>query len=199
MTAREELLAVAAELFTTRGYTATTTRALAERAGLRQASLYHYVGGKEDLLAELLHGTVAPSLTVAEALVAQTGRPAEERLWELCRSDAELLCSGPYNLGALYLLPEVAEPRFAEFRRARAALKDAYGALLGATSAAASLSPAELALRADLLFALVEGLILANRSTPAFASAAADAALRIAGVPDETIRRLAARPGGTGT
>jgi AcrR family transcriptional regulator len=189
---RQELLSAAAELFTTRGYTATTTRALAERAGMRQASMYHYVGGKEDLLAELLEGTVTPSLTLARALVAETARPAESRLRELCRSDAELLCGGPHNLGALYLLPEVAAPRFAAFHEARAALKDAYTTLLAATAPCAGLPAPGLALRADLLFALIEGLILANRSTPArpvrtFASAAADAALRIAGVGEEDL------------
>lgn len=201
LSAREELLAAAAELFTTRGYTATTTRALAERAGMRQASMYHYVGGKEDLLAELLDGTVTPSLRLARRLLAETARPAEARLWELCRSDAQLLCAGPYNLGALYLLPEVAAPRFAPFHQARAALKSAYAELLARTTPCADLPTPALALRADLLFTLIEGLILAHRGTPhapdaapgpttpdpAFLSAAADAALRIAGVADDAL------------
>ncbi|MFD1272046.1 helix-turn-helix domain-containing protein [Streptomyces kaempferi] len=52
-------------MFTTRGYAATTTRAVAERAGMRQASMYHYVSGKEELLAELLESTVTPSLAFA--------------------------------------------------------------------------------------------------------------------------------------
>ncbi|WP_405592486.1 TetR/AcrR family transcriptional regulator [Streptomyces sp. NBC_01190] len=203
MSPRDELLAAAAELFTTRGYTATTTRAVAERAGLRQASMYHYVGGKEDLLAELLESTVTPSLNLARTLLADTARPAEARLWELCRSDAELLCAGPHNLGALYLLPEVASPRFGGFHQARTALKSAYGRLLGATACCAALTPAELGLRTDLLFALIEGLILVHRSTPTrpvplMAAAAADAALRIAGVAADDLAgaRAAFTPGG---
>ncbi|MFJ1588019.1 TetR/AcrR family transcriptional regulator [Streptomyces sp. NPDC088197] len=188
MSVREELLAAAAELFTTRGYTATTTRAVAERAGMRQASIYHYVGGKEDLLAELLEGTVTPSLDLARALLADDTRPAEARLWDLCRYDAELLCAGPHNLGALYLLPEVAAERFIAFRRARADLKAAYARLLAATAPGRALPAPELALRTDLIFALIEGVILVHRSTPArpvpaFARAAADAALRIADIP----------------
>lgn len=195
MSAREELLAAAAELFTTRGYTATTTRAVAERAGMRQASMYHYVGGKEDLLAELLEGTVTPSLALARALLADAARPAETRLWDLCNSDAALLCAGPHNPGALYLLPEVASERFAGFRRARADLKSAYAQLLGATGPGAALDPTELAFRSDLLFGLIEGVILVHRSAPArsvpaFAAAAADAALRIAGVGPAELTRL---------
>jgi AcrR family transcriptional regulator len=183
LTPRQELLAAAAELFTTRGYTATTTRAVAERAGMRQATMYHYVSGKEELLAALLEGTVAPSLALAQRLLADRERPAGRRLWELCRADVELLRAGPHNLGALYLLPEVRAERFAAFRSARGELRRAYAALLAATPAGAALPPEDLALRADLLFALIEGVILAprDRAGPDFASATADAALRLAG------------------
>ena len=83
---REELLVAAAELFTTLGYAATSTRAVAERAGMRQASMYHYVSGKEELLAELLESTVTPSLAYARELLADDTAPAENRLWELCRA-----------------------------------------------------------------------------------------------------------------
>lgn len=184
---REELLCAAAELFTARGYAATTTRAVAERAGMRQATMYHYFGGKEELLAELLESTVAPSLVLARRLLADSGRPAARRLWELCRSDVLLLCGGPYNLGALYLLPEVAGVRFEGFRRMRGELKDAYRVLLDGTGAGDELAgdgPA-LALRNDLVFGLIEGVMLIHRADPGrpvtvFAEATADAALRIA-------------------
>ncbi|MFF1733805.1 MULTISPECIES: TetR/AcrR family transcriptional regulator [unclassified Streptomyces] len=186
LTARDELLTSAAELFTTLGYAATTTRAVAERAGMRQATMYHYVAGKEDLLAELLESTVTPSLELARQLLADEVTAAEDRLWELCRSDVALLCGGPYNLGALYVLPEVRSERFADFRRVRAELKQAYGQLLVATEAGAVLGEDEADLRTDLVFGLIEGVILVHRSDPeravgAFAAATADAALRIVG------------------
>ncbi|MFD3501090.1 TetR/AcrR family transcriptional regulator [Streptomyces sp. NPDC058676] len=184
---REELLAAAAELFTTLGYAATSTRALAERAGMRQASMYHYVSGKEGLLAELLESTVTPSLAYARELLADDATPAEGRLWELCRADVEVLCGGPHNLGVLYLLPEVRTEGFAGFHAVRAELKDAYRQLLAATAAGGALAKSELDLRTDLVFGLIEGVILVHRSDPerpvsAFAEATADAALRIAGV-----------------
>ncbi|KUN20576.1 TetR family transcriptional regulator [Streptomyces antibioticus] len=184
---RAELLAAAAELFTTRGYAATTTRAVAERAGMRQASMYHYVSGKEELLAQLLESTVTPSLGYARELLADDATAAADRLWELCRADVELLCGGPHNLGGLYLLPEVRAERFAGFRAVRAELKDAYRQLLAATEAGGALAKSELDLRTDLVFGLIEGVILVHRSDPerpvsVFAEATADAALRIAGV-----------------
>ncbi|GHB40714.1 TetR family transcriptional regulator [Streptomyces umbrinus] len=184
---RDELLAAAAELFTTRGYAATTTRAVAERAGMRQASMYHYVSGKEELLAALLESTVTPSLAFARQLLAEVDAPAADRLWDLCRTDVELLCGGSHNLGGLYLLPEVRSERFAGFHAVRAELKDAYRQLLAATEAGGALAKSELDLRTDLLFGLIEGVILVHRSDPerpvsAFAEATADAALRIAGI-----------------
>ncbi|MFJ5644427.1 TetR/AcrR family transcriptional regulator [Streptomyces sp. NPDC093223] len=183
---RAELLVAAAELFTTRGYAATTTRAVAERAGMRQASMYHYVSGKEELLAELLESTVTPSLDRARELLADDVAPAEERLRALCRTDVELLCAGPYNLGALYLLPEVRAERFAGFRAVRSELKDAYRQLIAATAVGGGLAEGELELRTDLVFGLIEGVILIRRSGPErpvgeFARATADAALRITG------------------
>ncbi|WP_344393512.1 helix-turn-helix domain-containing protein [Streptomyces vastus] len=187
LSARDELLAAAAELFTTRGYAATTTRAVAERAGMRQASMYHYVSGKEELLAELLESTVTPSLAFARELLAEDRTPAEDRLWDLCRTDVQLLCGGPHNLGGLYLLPEVRAERFAGFHAVRAELKDAYRQLIAATEAGGALAKSELDLRTDLVFGLIEGVILVHRSDPerpasAFAEATADAALRIAGI-----------------
>ncbi|KUL41079.1 TetR/AcrR family transcriptional regulator [Streptomyces regalis] len=192
---REEVLAAAAELFTTHGYTATTTRAVAERAGLRQASMYHYFGGKEAILAALLEGTVRPSLEIAQELVSRTEAAAEARLWALCHSDVMLLCSGPHNLGALYLLPEVQAERFTDFHRFRRELKASYGELLTATEPGAALGAEDLALRTDLLFGLTESVILIRRTGPdrdpqALAPATADAALRVAGVTEHALTRL---------
>ncbi|MER7574933.1 TetR/AcrR family transcriptional regulator [Streptomyces sp. NPDC126514] len=192
---REEVLSAAAELFTTHGYTATTTRAVAERAGLRQASLYHYFDGKEAILAALLEGTVRPSLEVAHHLVSRTEASPEARLWALCHADVTLLCGGPHNLGALYLLPEVQTERFAVFHQVRVELKAAYGQLLAASEPGAALGPEDLALRTDLLFGLTESVILIRRADPghppqALAAATADAALRVAGVPQRSLARL---------
>ncbi|MFX8316426.1 helix-turn-helix domain-containing protein, partial [Acinetobacter baumannii] len=50
VTARDEILDAASELFTTLGYTGTSTRTIAESVGIRQASLYHYFTTKDDIL-----------------------------------------------------------------------------------------------------------------------------------------------------
>ncbi|QRP50052.1 TetR/AcrR family transcriptional regulator [Amycolatopsis sp. FDAARGOS 1241] len=180
--AREALLDAAGELFTGAGYAATTTRAIAERAGLRQASLYYHFPAKEDILAELLAATVRPSLAVADRLVASRA-PAATRLWALAHTDIRLLAGARHNVGALYLLPEIASPNLAGFRADRAALKAAYASLVdfaGVPSAAA---------RTDLVFGLVESTAILRRDSPdfdvaAYAREGADAVLRVAGLPD---------------
>jgi TetR/AcrR family transcriptional regulator, cholesterol catabolism regulator len=50
---QERVLDRAAELFWKKGYAATTTREIAASLGIRQASLYHHVASKEDLLCQL--------------------------------------------------------------------------------------------------------------------------------------------------
>lgn len=177
---RQDLLDAAAELFIEHGFTATSTRAIADRAGLRQASLYHYFGGKEDILSDLLEGTVRPSLRTARALLEAPVSPLA-KLWALCRFDLALLCGGPHNLGMLYVRPEVQSPRFAGFHSERSELRDRYRQLVLAAGAD------EVA--ADLVFGMVEGVVLTRqwKSIPdvdSFAAAGADAGARIAGATD---------------
>ncbi|WP_112140041.1 TetR/AcrR family transcriptional regulator [Glycomyces dulcitolivorans] len=183
---REQLLAAAAELFTVQGYTATSTRAITARAGLRQASMYYYFASKEELLRSLLETTVAPSLEFAEWALAEQDAAAEARLWALVRIDAAQLAGARHNLGALYLLPEIRQESFAPFRAMRAHLREAYRDLLGRTGAARGYAPGELERRAHLVFGLVEGVILARLDDgpvldPAgYSIEVADAALRLA-------------------
>src|SRR5690606_3245917 len=67
-TARAEILDAAAELFTSRGFAATSTRLIAEAVGIRQASLYNHFTTKNDILVALLEDTIEPALDFAEAL-----------------------------------------------------------------------------------------------------------------------------------
>src|ERR1700760_5171856 len=79
-TARDEILDAAGELFTTLGYTSTSTRTIAEAVGIRQASLYHYFKTKDDILCALLSQTVTPTLAFVEQLAAADPElsPAEQ-------------------------------------------------------------------------------------------------------------------------
>jgi AcrR family transcriptional regulator len=180
-------------MFTSSGYAATTTRAIAERAGLRQASLYYHFPAKEDILAALLAETVRPSLAVARVLVASVA-PVAARLWALSYSDIRLLGTARFNLGALYLLPEVGAPNLAEFRTERAELKAAYRALVAELPG----TGVPLETRTDLVFGLIESVTVLRRDEPeldveAHARHGADGVLCLAGLPTpgDSFRRSA--------
>jgi AcrR family transcriptional regulator len=186
-TARD-ILDAAAALFCTVGYTSTSTYAIAERAGVRQASIYHHFAGKHAILLELLVGTVRPSLRHVRLLGAtDAGAPA--RLWALCHADVELLCSGRDNLGALYFLPELSDERFAEFRDLHLALRSGYAELVARCPGVAAADVTDLS---ALAIGLVESVILRRREEPDLraddiAPRVADAVQRLLGATTEAL------------
>src|SRR3954470_21478302 len=54
LTRREELLAIAAGLFATKGFRNTTVRDIADAAGILSGSLYHHFDSKESMVDEIL-------------------------------------------------------------------------------------------------------------------------------------------------
>lgn len=157
-TGREQILDAAAELFTTHGFATTSTRAIAEAVGIRQASLYHHFDTKDDILDALLQGTVIPVLPVAEALLrhpATSPAQAAARLYALALHDGTQLCQAPWNVGVLYLAPELRRPRFVGFQAARERLRQCYVAA-GAALVAHTDGPPH---AGNLAFRLVESLV----------------------------------------
>ncbi|MFE5283633.1 TetR/AcrR family transcriptional regulator [Nocardia sp. NPDC056611] len=155
-TPRAEILDAAAELFTSHGYGNTSTRAVADAVGIRQASLYHHFAAKDDILDALLAETVTAPLELAGTL-AERPEPAAVRLYALAWFDVSQLCAGRWNLGALYLLPELRSERFARFRERRDELRGHYETLAAAVIAEAGTGAVAGAER--LPFRLVESVI----------------------------------------
>ncbi|MDQ0675387.1 MULTISPECIES: TetR/AcrR family transcriptional regulator [Micrococcaceae] len=188
-TAREEILDAAAELFTTQGFANTSTRSIADSVGIRQSSLYHHFKTKDDILEDLLEGTVSGGLAFARAVAALPVRevPAGSRLHAVALYDGTQLCSARWNLGVLYHLPEARSGRFERFLADRQELRNVYGELGRALSPAGT-AAAIGANPGDLAFRLVESLInlradgLATSASPL---QAADAGLILCGLGTE--------------
>ena len=87
---QDTLLAVAAEVFTERGYDGTTMEHLSQASGLSKSSIYHHVEGKEQLLRLALERALDPLLASLDADDVRTGR-AVDRLKHLVRRDVEIL------------------------------------------------------------------------------------------------------------
>ncbi len=163
---RDQILDAAAALFVEHGVSATSTRAIAERVGIRQASLYYHFAGKDEMLAELLTTSVRPSLDLARDLDARVpdAVPAATALAALVRSDVDTLSRTPHNVGVLYLLPEVQGERYDGFRADRQALQDVYGrlgALAASPEVTASITADQLG---AILIQLVETVIQLRRA-----------------------------------
>ena len=188
-TAREEILDAAAELFTTQGYANTSTRSIAEAVGLRQSSLYHHFGTKDDILEVLLAGTVAGGLAFARRVVSGDdgdGSPtaAAARLHAVALFDGTQLCNARWNLGVLYNLPEARSARFHSFMAERKELRGLYQRLGAELPGNGWASTSQ---NGDLAFRLVESLVSLRADGLATADSplqAADAGIVLCGLAD---------------
>ena len=73
--ARERLVGAARELLWERGYEATSPRAILERSGAGQGSLYHHFSSKADLAAAALAETEAETRARVDAVLRSGGPP----------------------------------------------------------------------------------------------------------------------------
>lgn len=87
-TTRDRLLAAARELFLNRGFAATSTRAIAARAGCNLSLIKYYFGSKEGLLREMLRVQYDVIGSEVRARSDHPG-PAADRLAEVIASIAE--------------------------------------------------------------------------------------------------------------
>jgi AcrR family transcriptional regulator len=67
---REELVRIAARLFKEMGFQSTTLADIAREAGLDRATVYYYVGSKEELFRETVDGVLETNMREAERLIA---------------------------------------------------------------------------------------------------------------------------------
>jgi len=75
---RREIVTCAAEVFFERGFHRGTTKEIAERAGLTQPAIYHYVGSKDDLLSEIARQVDRDFSTALEAALATSDDPVAQ-------------------------------------------------------------------------------------------------------------------------
>ena len=96
----EEILRAAGKLFAAKGFAGTSTRQIAEAAGLKQPALYHYYTSKEDLLRALSERALVRPLEALEGIAAVPGRPSA-KLYLVVTFHVRHLCSEPFDLTAV--------------------------------------------------------------------------------------------------
>jgi TetR/AcrR family transcriptional regulator, cholesterol catabolism regulator len=87
---KDQILQEAAELFSQRGYHATTMRELGEKTGLLAGSLYAHFSSKEEILYQIVIDAARQFLGGMEALRAVSASP-EERFRRAMRAHIEVV------------------------------------------------------------------------------------------------------------
>jgi AcrR family transcriptional regulator len=92
---KEEILDVATRLFAERGYEGTSMNDVAERVGMRKASLFYHFATKDSLYEAVLDRLIASMQSQLEAIYASSGSFAE-RLDEVTDTLVAALGADPY-------------------------------------------------------------------------------------------------------
>lgn len=75
---RAEIFAAAKEIFRRNGYRGTALTQVSEALGMDRASLYYYIGSKEELFHEIVGEAVEANAQAAERIAGGEGAPAEK-------------------------------------------------------------------------------------------------------------------------
>ncbi len=112
---RLAIIQAAAEVFNDIGFERGTTKHIAERVGLSQSSVYHYVGSKADLMAEIVQ-RVDQMLSPIVVSTGEAAGSARERLRQLIiRFTEEVIANQAVFAACWNELDSVPQPALTEF------------------------------------------------------------------------------------
>lgn len=142
---RTRILAAAVDVFSRRGYRATSMNDVAAGVDLSKATLYHYWRTKQDLLVQIYESVLDESLAGARTIVAAAPSPLEgfrglivERVAYTCEHQALLkICFEEES----ELPPELAEPILERRRAYEAVVLGTVEAHLAATGRTLPMAP----------------------------------------------------------
>jgi AcrR family transcriptional regulator len=119
---REKILEAAAQIFSQKGYHATSMRDIAQAVQLKKASLYHHISSKQEILLALLDRALDLVTEQVHAAVDQDASPPE-RLRQAMRTYLQTLAEDR-DLAAVLLIEY--RSLDAELRRRHIARRDRF-------------------------------------------------------------------------
>ena len=97
---RDQIVKVASQLFRERGYKSTTLAHVAEVAGVDRATVYYYVGSKEELFREAVQDLVNKNAAKAQRIFRSKELDAGQKLVQLVEA---LMCSYEEHYPHMYV------------------------------------------------------------------------------------------------
>ncbi|MES2363234.1 MAG: TetR/AcrR family transcriptional regulator [Pseudomonadota bacterium] len=97
---RDEIVQTASRLFAERGYKSTTLAQIAEVAGVDRATVYYYVGSKEELFREAVQGLVDKNAAKAQRIFRDKSLDPKQKLAQLVEA---LMCSYEEHYPHMYV------------------------------------------------------------------------------------------------
>jgi TetR/AcrR family transcriptional regulator, cholesterol catabolism regulator len=94
---RAEVVAVAAKLFSERGFRGTSMDDIAGELGILKGSLYYWIDSKEALLADVLLGALSKTIEDGKEICGRTEMSAPDRLQALIKSHIHAWTLAPDN------------------------------------------------------------------------------------------------------
>ncbi|WP_187689584.1 TetR/AcrR family transcriptional regulator [Nocardia wallacei] len=155
----ERILRTAAELFAVQGYSATSTRDIARRAGVRQPAIYKHFATKDDILAALVHLGLEQPLATAERLRA-VDAPAVVKLRRWLLDSLWHMHGAPYVLASILITPELQQDRFDVERELLGRLERAVVELVDAGRREGDIRSVDAVSAARMVLALFDALAL---------------------------------------
>ena len=100
---RTEIVAAALELFQSKGFEATTTKAIARKAGIAEGTVFNYFRTKEDIALYFFELEVDQAMAAVRDDPRLRKAPLEEKLFTLVHSQLEFLAPHERFIGAAFI------------------------------------------------------------------------------------------------
>lgn len=97
---RERIVKAALDLFQTKGFDATTTKAIAKKARIAEGTVFNYFKSKDDIALYFFEQEVDQAMTAVRENPRLSKAPLEEKLFALVHSQLEFLAHHERFIGA---------------------------------------------------------------------------------------------------
>jgi AcrR family transcriptional regulator len=100
---RKRIVTSALSLFQTKGFDATTTKAIARKAGIAEGTVFNYFKSKEDIALHFFEQEVDQAIAAVRDNPRLRKAPLEEKLFTLVHSQLEFLAPYERFIGASFI------------------------------------------------------------------------------------------------